>query len=150
MFCPRCGTFNKTENSWCINCGNNLEGEKNISEVEVLQEKSDVLTNKTEITYKQPKIKKKEKKVKKIKDYLVFSIISAILGSVSFGTVALIFSGLTSTELASGNKVKAIKHSNTARLFCIISLAVGIVKLLFIGILFAFIIIESVLPYYVY
>ena len=147
MFCPKCGTFNRTENSWCINCGNNLEGEKVIPEVEVPQEKVDAATSGTERIYKEPKAKKSEKK---IKDYLVFSIISAILGSISFGTVALIFSGLTSTELASGNKEKAMKHSAMARLFCIISLAVGLVKLLFIVVLFAFIIISSILPYYVY
>ncbi len=141
MFCPKCGTFNKTENSWCINCGNNLEGEKVATEVEATREKVDESIN------NKPKIKKNEKK---IKDYLVFSILSAILGSLSFGTVALIFSGLTSTELASGNKEKAMKHSAMARLFCIISLAIGIVKLLFIIILFAFIISVSVLPWYMY
>lgn len=141
MFCPKCGTFNKTENSWCINCGNNLEGEKVATEVETTREKVDESIN------NKPKIKKNEKK---IKDYLVFSILSAILGSLSFGTVALIFSGLTSTELASGNKEKAMKHSAMARLFCIISLAIGIVKLLFIIILFAFIISVSVLPWYMY
>ncbi len=147
MFCPKCGTFNKIENSWCINCGNNLEGEKVMPEAEISQEKFGTPINETEKIYKQPKIKKSEKK---IKDYLILSIISAILGSLSFGTVALIFSGLTSTELASGNKEKAMKYSTKARLFCIIALAVGVVKLLFIVVMFAFMVAVSVLPYYMY
>ena len=44
MFCPKCGTFNKEENSWCIHCGNNLTGEKVVSEAEAPQENFNIPT----------------------------------------------------------------------------------------------------------
>ena len=76
--------------------------------------------------------------IKKPKDYFVLSIICALLGSLSFGIAALIFSGMTRAENEINNLRKASIYSDKARMFCIFSVIIGILKYLFIIILFVY------------
>ncbi len=138
MFCPKCGTQNRDENLWCIMCGNRLDEESAAVNIEV-----------EKIVEEPRQVESGKKEEEKVKDYLVWSILATILASLSFGTVALIFSGLANTELSSGNNEKAKKYSKMARMFCLISLAIGIVKILFIILIFVFFVLASVLPFYV-
>jgi len=54
---------------------------------------------------------------------------------------------LTQTELAAGNMQKAAGYSEKARLFCWISLGIGLVKLVFIILMIAAILIAGAMPY---
>jgi len=146
MFCPKCGAFNDDSNLWCIKCGWHIASVD--SEV-VFENNHNENVQKNIISEKIKKEKKSKNKAKtaKVKDYLVASIIAAVLGSVAFGIVAVIFSGLTQTELAAGNMQKAAGYSEKARLFCWISLGIGLVKLVFIILMIAAILIAGAMPY---
>lgn len=79
----------------------------------------------------------KKKKECGVGVYMIPAILLTVFGSMAFGIVSIIFSGMTQTELAAGNKEKAAEYSEKTRMFCLISLLVGIAKYLIIGVLFA-------------
>lgn len=88
-----------------------------------------------------------EIKKKVVKDYFVWAVLAAVFCSITFGVAAIIFSAMTKAEKASGNTAKAEVYSEKTKLFSIIALIVGIVKLGFVvlllsvftsGILFTF------------
>lgn len=118
MFCSNCGNRTQDGDLWCIKCGSRLEAQEtenveNQNEAQHLFEESCGLRSK-----------------KRIKDYFGRSLFSALFGSISLGAVAVIFSGMTRTELTAGDSVRADSYSEKARTFCTMSFAVGIVKLL--------------------
>ena len=67
---------------------------------------------------------------------MIRAILLTVFGSAAFGIVAIIFSGMTQTELAAGSVDKAREYSEKTRMFCWISLFVGIAKYLCIGLFF--------------
>ncbi len=127
MFCSKCGNNNNNFNLWCTRCGQRLENTDDNTE-NIAEIKPECTT---EIPI--PVDVQKEKKPNKIKDYMVWSITMAVLGSIAFGIAAVIFSGLTQTELAAGSFEKAKNYSDRAKFFCLISLSIAIVKVLFIA-----------------
>lgn len=131
VFCPKCGAFNEDRNSWCIKCGYKIVAEP---EKVVEPDTTEVVVGEGEPHKSQIVVKEK-----KPTDYLVWSILAAIFGSIAFGIVAVIFSGLTQTENSLGNHMKAEKYSAKAKLFCLISLGIGIVKLIAVILFFAFV-----------
>lgn len=149
MFCPKCGNNNNDLNLWCIRCGCRLEeSQKNtentvVEEISVERENESVLTPVAETSTD-------EQKPKKIKDYMVWSIISAVLGSIAFGIIAVIFSGLTMTEIAAGNTERAKEYSDKAKLFCLISLAIAIVKVIFIVLTLIIVAFMTSMPLYLF
>lgn len=72
------------------------------------------------------------------KDYFVLSIICTLLGSISFGIAALIFSVMTKASNAEENYKRAAAYSLSAKRFCTISIVIGIVKYVFIWFLISF------------
>lgn len=66
------------------------------------------------------------------KDYFIFSIICAVLGSMIFGLAAVVFSVMTKAENAEGNIKRAAAYSVNAKRFCIISVVIGVIKYAFI------------------
>ncbi len=149
MFCPRCGNKNNDLNLWCIRCGCRLEETKdNTVDTPVTEASAD----KSEYTAKAPVPESNiyYEEPKKIKDYMVWSIISAVLGSVAFGIIAVIFSGLTKTETAARHFDTAKEYSTKAKLFCLISLAIAIVKVIFIVLVLIIAVFISSMPFYLY
>ena len=126
MFCAKCGSYNEDTNKWCRMCGYKLEGNH--------QETDETVEILTEFTEEEiaPEIISSEPDSSNIRDYLGWSIIAAILGSIIFGVAAVIFSGITKAELAAGNVEKAKAYSDHTKFFCLISLSVAIVKFIFI------------------
>ena len=140
MFCPKCGTNNNNENVICSKCGysfdnipQNIKDEAAAKSAEYTENiKTDTSADAIhgEVYNSSPRPAGKGR----IKDYFVQSILVAIFCSVAFGAAAIIFSGLTSTERTVGNLAKAEIYSEKTKLFCIIALALGIVKYLFVAI----------------
>ncbi len=150
MFCPKCGNNNNDLNLWCIRCGCRLEEiQENTEALHIAQSTSEnepenaaeinVLENDTNV-----------QKSNEIKDYMTWSIISAVLGSIVFGIIAVIFSGLTKTEFAAGSIEKARLYSDKAKLFCLISLAVAIVKVIFIILVVIIAVFMASMPLYLH
>lgn len=73
---------------------------------------------------------------KPVQTYMIRAILLTVFGSAAFGIVSIIFSGMTQTELAAGSVDKAREYSEKTRMFCWISLFVGIAKYLCIGLFF--------------
>jgi len=150
MFCPRCGNNNNDLNLWCTRCGCRLEDiQDNTAPVSIVET---VAENEPECVENAPVTEGNacEQKSKKINDYMMWSIISAVLGSIAFGIVAVIFSGLAKTEFASGNLDKMKEYSDKAKLFCLISLAIAIVKVVFIILTLTIAVFMASMPFYMY
>ncbi len=150
MFCPKCGNNNNDLNLWCIRCGCKLEKIK--EDTEALDIAQSTTENEPEYaaeinaTANDTNVQKSNK----IKDYMTWSIISAVLGSIVFGIIAVIFSGLTKTEFAAGCIDKAGLYSDKAKLFCLISLAIAIVKVIFIILVLIIVAFVASMPLYLH
>ena len=162
MFCPKCGMNNNDENLWCIKCGIRLE--QTVSQEEPLtidvepvsESTAETLTykdeaeapidTKPETVYVIPEVK--EEKERLVKDHLIWSILAAIFGSIIFGTVAVIFSGLVQTERSTGDMEKAERYSSRAKLFCIIATSIGVAKAIFVVLLLVLISRVVFLPFF--
>lgn len=73
---------------------------------------------------------------KSIQTYMIRAILLTVFGSIAFGIVSIIFSGMTQTELAAGSVGKAREYSEKTRMFCWISLFIGIAKYICIALFF--------------
>ena len=113
MYCVKCGQLNNDTNNWCTRCGHR------IAPISQMQPKK---------VEKKPVYKKAEAKPKKIKDYFCRSIFSALIGSISLGAAAVVFSGMTRTELAVGDMERAAGYSRKAKIFGSLSFAIAFVK----------------------
>lgn len=60
-------------------------------------------------------------------NYMVFSILTTILCCLPAGIAAILYSSKVDKAWAQGNEEEAIKNSDQARLWCIISLVGGII-----------------------
>ena len=149
MFCPRCGNNNNDLNLWCIRCGCRLEeGHENTENTSAQEISVDSEAEGTAAPVAENAAS--EQKPKKIKDYMTWSIISAVLGSIAFGIAAVIFSGLTMTEITAGNTERAKEYSGKAKLFCLISLAIAIVKVIFIVLTLIIVAFMTSMPLYLF
>ncbi len=160
MFCPKCGMKNNDENSWCIRCGNKLDfvfaDEKKLDDesvgggAEVTERREPIYVETEPVT--EPKKQygngDSSNEPKKIKDHFVWAILSAVFGSVIFGVLAVIFSGLTQSEQSSGNVKKAEEYSSKAKLFCVIATIIGAIKLLSVLLFFVITIAVALFPFY--
>lgn len=115
MYCSKCGNQAQQTDLWCTRCGSRLE--ERVTE-----------PNQTQKVENAPMAESRSEK--RIKDYFGRSIVSALFGSISLGAAAVIFSGMTRTELAVGDISRAGAYSEKAKAFCAMSFAVGIVKVL--------------------
>ena len=102
MVCEKCGATNNDNGAFCTSCGNNLKQEP--------------------IQYVTPQ---EEQPRQHVDNYLVFSILTTILCCLPLGIVAIIKSTQVDKELAAGNYQAALEASKQAKMFNIISAAVG-------------------------
>lgn len=119
MFCTKCGAYNNDDAKNCTVCQSGLI-EDTDNNAEQISEDSTELNS--EILKNPPKT------------YFFASVISAVLGSIPFGAAAMVLSEITDVNIESGNIELAERYSKKTKLFCLISLFVGIVK--YISILF--------------
>lgn len=61
-------------------------------------------------------------------NYLVFSILATLLCCLPTGIAAIVSSTRVNTAWAQGNKAAALKHAEHAKLWCIISLGLGVIS----------------------
>lgn len=61
-------------------------------------------------------------------NYLIFSILSTLLCCLPAGIAAIIYSTKVDKAWAEGNKNEAIKNSEQAKIWCIVSLGCGIIS----------------------
>lgn len=171
MFCQKCGAYNPEQATVCTGCGNPLPQSANNSQAgaqgaETAQAGGSInfrtaaqqstqpqqtayprQTGGTENAQEQRRTYTaapgQAGEPKPVSDYLVPSILVAILASGVFGAVALVFSVLTSAALKAGEKAKAELYSRRTKMFCWIGLALGIAKIvlaiLWFAIVFGFI-----------
>ncbi|MFT3807698.1 MAG: CD225/dispanin family protein [Arenimonas sp.] len=62
-----------------------------------------------------------------VPNYLVWSILATLCCCVPGGIVAIVYSSQVNTKLAVGDLAGAIEASNNAKLWCWVSLGVGLV-----------------------
>lgn len=156
MYCPNCGAFNDKTYNNCTSCGKyiadiNKEIMKKEKATSEIQASEPVSSEVKEISVKPVSIAENtqtgtyngstERKysesiyrqnIKKPKDYFVFSLICAILGSLSLGIASIIFSAMTKSENVAGNIDKAKVYSERTKIFCILSAVIGVLKYIFI------------------
>ncbi len=159
MYCPNCGTQNDESYNNCISCGKYIADinkelllknkkvceDDSINAVKdeprpisvrpiVVSENTGELRQGVKNDYDYAVYKQK---VKKPKEYFAFSLICAILGSLAFGLAAIVFSTMTKAENLSENLSKAAVYSEKTKLFCILSVVIGVIKYVFIiGLIF--------------
>jgi hypothetical protein len=68
-----------------------------------------------------------------VKTYLAFAILTTLFCCLPFGIVAIVKSSQVNSKLAAGDYDGAMKASNQAKLWSIVSLAVGVV----VGVIYA-------------
>jgi len=162
MYCPNCGAQNDENYNNCTSCGkyiadiNKEINRKNESYGSSVSFDNDTIKTDTKQLYVKPVtitekvdeytpdnsyLRQNERKygdsiyrqnIKKPKDYFIFSILCAILGSLPFGIAAIITSAITKAESLSGNITKAGIYSEKTKVFCIISAIIGVLKYIFI------------------
>lgn len=161
MYCPNCGAQNEETYNNCISCGKyigdinkNLRARQEAQEIDEKNEPEIIfsLPKKEEPqaefeSFKEPeKTAPEERKysepvyrqyVKEPKKYFILSVLCTIFGSLGFGIAAIVFSVMTKAEICSGNIKKAKIYSENTKMFCIFSIVVGIIKYIFIAILFS-------------
>lgn len=163
MFCPNCGASNDESYNNCTMCGRYIadinkeilrkkESASDNSVNEYTDDKPlssdipatskislDIPNESNSVTEKRYGESIYRQNIKKPGEYLIFSLICAAFGSLSFGIAAIVFSAMTRAEFFAGNIKKAEIYSNKTKLFCIISLIIGVLKYIFIiGILLIF------------
>ena len=157
MYCPNCGAQNEETYNNCIFCGKyiadineNLRRKRETQDavepetVEVIPNIEDVIKPEgfkepenegiPEKKYSEPPYRQYVKEPKK---YFILSVLCTIFGSLGFGIAAIVFSVMTKAEISSGNIKKATVYSENTKMFCIFSVLVGIIKYIFIAILFS-------------
>lgn len=127
MFCPKCGTNNPNETGSCIKCNHDFSQIPENLRVFNLHTEEATAKGDASVTFK--------KTEKPIKEYLVYAIIAALLGSIVFGIAALVFSGMTKAEKDAGNTEKAREYSKRTKLFCDIAIVIGAIKYLYAAVM---------------
>lgn len=111
MFCPQCGTQNDDSAMHCANCGVALQ------------------MGAPEMAPQQPM-----PYAERPPNYLVQAILVTIFCCMPFGIVAIIFAAQVDGKAASGDIEGACDYSNKARMWCLVSLGLGlIIPILYIG-----------------
>ena len=149
MFCPKCGSVNDDLNKWCTMCAYSFEEKQKTAEDAVEETYVKSVPDYIDETAEDENCRCEQEKTE-IRHYMGWSVIAAVLGSVVFGVVAVIFSGITKTELAVGNTDKARIYSEHTRLFCLVSLSVAIVKVIFIALALAIFFSMSEMPLFLF
>lgn len=108
MFCPKCGTTNPDNASFCSKCGCRLS----ISE----EQRYDIPQGSNYNNYNSRP---------DVPNYLVWSILATIFCCIPLGIPAIVYSSQVDTRLRSGDYQGAIESSQKAKKFCWIAFWCG-------------------------
>jgi len=142
MRCPYCSAENEEGAELCRKCGEELSGARDkwqgakgktdegaSSDVTSAHQEWDPAKR-----YSEPRAMSGFVPPPRHPDYLVWVITVFILCSPPTALIALIFSLLTRTENSLGNNARAYRYSQITRMWCVISLVIGIV--VWVGVFF--------------
>lgn len=114
MFCPRCGTNNSGEATFCVQCGNAL---------------------------REPQQQQRQQQLNYVPNYLVQAILVTLFCCLPFGIVAIVQAAQVNSKLQANDQAGALEASEKAKKWCWVSLWVGLsigaiyFLIIFIGIL---------------
>lgn len=109
MFCPQCGASNADNASVCAQCGRNLQ---TVTTAAPLPVTGVVIPPGATVP-----------------NYLVFAILATVLCCLPTGIVAIVYSAQVNNKLMAGDYTGAQAASGNARLWCWISLGLGLLTI---------------------
>ena len=116
MYCPKCGTRNERNSSFCVNCGFSLGTSPNIPSRQ----------NDSQQTY----IQGGEPSGIRVPDYLIFSVLVTILCCWPLGLFSLYFAAKARGLSEAGDNKHAYQMARLAFIWCWITLSCGILVIL--------------------
>ena len=117
MFCPQCGASNADTAVVCVQCGRNLQSGVPATSLPV----AGVVMPPPHTT---------------VPNYLVFAILTTVLCCLPAGIPAIIYAAQVNGKLQAGDLAGAKAASNNAKMWCWVSLGIGLVASLFWLLLF--------------
>lgn len=142
MFCQKCGAYNAEDARNCGSCGASIN-ERKITKTQV---QSQTIAQGRPVEQGQQTAQQNAGQPKQyvaagnmphyaaqpIKEYFVQAVLVTLLCNSIFGAVALVFSVLTGAAIKAGEHVKAEYYSQKTKLFCWISLWLGIATIILV------------------
>lgn len=114
MFCPQCGANNADNAVVCIQCGKNFQAAPPVP----MQATGTVLPP-----------------AAPVQNYLVFAILTTVLCCLPAGIPAIVYAAQVNGKLQAGDLAGAQLASKNAKMWCLISLGVGLLVIVGYGIL---------------
>jgi hypothetical protein len=108
MFCTQCGASNADNATVCVQCGRNLQ--------------SAVPLQATGVVMPPPGAT--------VPNYLVFAILATVLCCIPTGIAAIVYAAQVNGKLQAGDYAGAQAASNNAKMWCWISLGLGLAVML--------------------
>ena len=115
MFCTQCGANNPDTAAVCMQCGRNLQA---ATPATPLQATGVVLPPGATV-----------------QNYLVFAILATVFCCLPAGIPAIIYAAQVNSKLQAGDLAGAQAASNNAKMWCLISLGLGLGSIVLYGIL---------------
>jgi interferon-induced transmembrane protein/zinc ribbon protein len=115
MFCTQCGANNADTAAVCVQCGRNLQAP---TPPTPLQTTGVVLPPGAAV-----------------QNYLVFAILATVFCCLPAGIPAIIYAAQVNSKLQAGDLAGAQAASNNAKMWCLISLGLGLGSIVLYGIL---------------
>lgn len=126
MFCPQCGASNADTAAVCVQCGRTLQGAP-VPMQGIPVQPTPIQTPGVVIPPGAT-----------VENYLVFAILTTVLCCPPFGIPAIVYAAQVNGKLQAGDYLGAQQASKNAKMWCFISLGVGLAMILVYGMLFAF------------
>jgi len=115
MFCSQCGANNADTAAVCVQCGRNLQV---ATATTPLQSTGVVLPPGATV-----------------QNYLVFAILATVFCCLPAGIPAIIYAAQVNSKLQAGDLAGAQAASNNAKMWCLISLGLGLGSIVLYGVL---------------
>src|SRR5579864_392563 len=112
MFCTQCGANNADTAAVCVQCGRNLQAATPLPTTGVVLPPGGTVQN-----------------------YLVFAILATVFCCLPAGIPAIIYAAQVNSKLQAGDLAGAQAASNNAKMWCLISLGLGLGSIVLYGIL---------------
>ena len=125
MFCPQCGASNADNAAVCVQCGRSLQAAPPVQGIPM--QATPIQTPGVVIPPGAA-----------VENYLVFAILTTVLCCPPFGIPAIVYAAQVNGKLQAGDYLGAQQASKNAKMWCFVSLGVGLAMVLVYGMLFAF------------
>lgn len=115
MFCSQCGANNADTAAVCVQCGRNLQA---ATPATPLQTPGVVLPPSATV-----------------QNYLVFAILATVFCCLPAGIPAIVYAAQVNSKMQGGDLAGAQAASNNAKMWCLISLGLGLGSIVLYGVL---------------